>query len=1009
MKKTLLPLLGLLFICSAAKANVSPSSPLHFIENRGQLRGPDGNDVLFMLRGQQVQIFVGRNSLHYLFIKDETPALSKKEIPGNFSKEKTKATTYRLDMYLQDANSQARLVTGEANAYYEQHYTRNGDRIEAKTYDRITLENIYAGIDWVLYIQDGKLKYDFVVHPGGDASRIRMKYAGAENLSLDKNGSLKIKTQLGEVTEEKPYSYLRGNKKAIRSAFHVKGNEILFSLAPVSSKETIVIDPGLAWSSYYGGTEDDLGYDVDTDKEGNVFLTGYTKSYSDIDFNGFLNYYVGDKDAFLVKFDRKGTRLWATYYGDIGNDVAVGVSVDDAGNAYIAGYTESQTNISSNGHQNNYGGGSYDAFLVKFTGDGQRMWATYFGGDDLDVCEGLEADKFGNVYIAGTTISINVNIAYMGHQNNPGGDQDAYLAKFDSSGTLKWATYYGGLYEDRGTGVTIDAFGSVFLGGTTASEDSIGFNGYQSTYENNTDAFVVKFAADGTRQWGTYYGGEEFDMTLDIHCDGSNIYLTGLTQSTTKISSNGHQNTMSGYQDAYLVKFTSSGTREWATYYGGKLDEAGYGIATDIWNNVYLVGYSQSDTGIATAGGFQPTYARFFDGFLAKFNHKGERQWGTYYGGNGSEYFEGVEADNFGNVYASGLASSTNLASNGHQNVQNGMLDALLVKFYTSSVFVDSAKVVCDSLHVSFRKDDMAYGNQYIIQLSNAVGSFTSPASTFTINDSLPGMIHKSIMASGLQPSSMYSLRVISTAPVDTAYFIGNITVTGLPNTQLQLNGAAVFCEPGQVIISAATGTGYTYEWYEGANKLTDITSSITVNTSGTYKAKISDANGCSIFSDDAIITIWPKPAKPTITRNANVLDAGSGYMGYQWYINNAAMNNETQQTLTVTINATYKVEVEDVNGCRNESDPIVIANAGTGNISMYNFTAYPNPTAGEMTIETPVDISAGIYTLEGKLWKQLELKAGKNQLVLTELAAGVYMLKAHGELQFAPYKLIRY
>ena len=142
----------------------------------------------------------------------------------------------------------------------------------------------------------------------------------------------------------------------------------------------LVIDPSITWATYYGGTNYDQAYSTAVDGLGNIYITGYTQSTSSIASGGFQNTFGGANDAFLTKFDANGSRLWATYFGGTGSDIGQAVTVDGAGNVCLAGYTESTTGIASGGFQNTFGGGAYDAFLVKFNSSGSRIWGTYYGG-----------------------------------------------------------------------------------------------------------------------------------------------------------------------------------------------------------------------------------------------------------------------------------------------------------------------------------------------------------------------------------------------------------------------------------------------------------------------------------------------------------------------------------------------------------------------------------------------------------------------------------------------------
>jgi hypothetical protein len=211
--------------------------------------------------------------------------------------------------------------------------------------------------------------------------------------------------------------------------------------------------------------------------------------------------------------------------------------------------------------------------------------------------------------------------------------------------------------------------------------------------------FLVKFNSSGVRQWGTYYGGSgvEYGYSCPIDAAG-NVYLAGYTNTNTGtvIATAGAHQTVygGGTNDAFLVKFNSSGVRQWGTYYGGLGDDQTYPCRLDATGNAYLAGFTSSNTGtvIATAGVHQPTFGGgVYDAFLAKFNSIGIREWGTYYGGTGNDYWYGCATDATGNAYLAGRTASgtsTVIATPGaHQTIYNtGDMDAFLVKFKVDCV-----------------------------------------------------------------------------------------------------------------------------------------------------------------------------------------------------------------------------------------------------------------------------------------------------------------------------------
>lgn len=232
----------------------------------------------------------------------------------------------------------------------------------------------------------------------------------------------------------------------------------------------------------------------------------------------------------------------------------------------------------------------------------------------------------------------------------------------NSAAELDWASYYGGDDDDEAFGVATDAMGNVYVAGTTRSAVGIATAGaHQPALSNGRDAFLVKFAPDGTRLWGTYYGDDGDEFCTGIATDASgNVYLVGYTDSPTGMATAGaFQTALSSAEDAFIVKFNTNGMRQWASYYGGAQPDFGHAVACDPAGNVYLAGVTEGSTTLATAGAHDNTVNGMSDAFLAKFNAAGVRQWATYYGGAAREDEARVATDPAGNVYLVGSTEST--------------------------------------------------------------------------------------------------------------------------------------------------------------------------------------------------------------------------------------------------------------------------------------------------------------------------------------------------------------
>ncbi len=667
---------------SNAKNIAANSSNLFFIENKGQITDQHyqpRNDIQYALHAPGINIFIGNGGLHYQFSKTkikypDLPGKIKKELAeekevSTLNEDLATTETYRMDVELEGANMNAEVIASEPEAYYENYYLpgcpENGTL--AHTCNKITYKNIYKGIDWVIYLKNNKLEYEFVVGPTGNKKDIRLKYSGQSSLSINAEGSIIATTPMGTITEHAPVCY-SPDGTVIQSAYRLNNNVIDYE---TGKHRNIIIDPVLEWGTYYGPDSNNTTiYATTCDGSGNIYSSGltYAPTGTNVATTGsYQDVYGGGCDAFLVKFDSSGNRIWGTYYGGTGGDWGVGVAWDHGVNIYLAGVTQSSlTNIASAGAQQTvYGGGLEDGFVVRFNTAGVRLWGTYLGGTGAEIPGSVVCDLLGHVYIGGFTTGTN-NIATPGSfQPAKAGGYDDFLVQYDSMGVRQWGTYYGGNNSEFAGIACSDGY-YVYLSGYTSSPTGISTPGVQqAALGGGTDAFLAKFNSAGARDWGTYIGGSDAESMGGITCDNAGyIYVFGSTGSDTGIATPGSfQLTRGGMTDAFLVKFNPDlGRRIWGTYFGGPDAENTdmSRIVCDNLGNVYVTGFTASTSGITSAGAWQPAFAGGAqDAFLAKFNSIGHELWSTYYGGTMDDEARACAFDG-ANVYIAGYTNSNN-------------------------------------------------------------------------------------------------------------------------------------------------------------------------------------------------------------------------------------------------------------------------------------------------------------------------------------------------------------
>lgn len=986
---------------------VKNKGAIKFIENKGQVHDQNYKprpDVLYSTMAGNMIVHIKNNGVSYQLYRID----KFKEVEDPKTKEKRKEideqTIYRVDLNWLNANKNFTQSVDEAIPGYDNYYLEScpSGALNVKSYKGITLNNLYNGINLHYYEKNGQLKHDYIVAPKTDYKQIQIEVKGAE-VSVNKDGSLILTTRLGKVNESAPVVYQQ-NKK-LKSKWVVNRNVLAFEIENYDPNYELIIDPVTrVWGTYYGGAGDEYGCSIDNDASGNVYLTGGSSSNLGTIIATSGSHQTacsGAYDCFLAKFNSNGVRQWATYYGGTGIDNGSSCSTDNSGNIYMIGYTGSGTSTvmaSVGSHQPTYGGGVYDAFLVKFDNAGVRQWGTFYGGYGTDYGWSCSTDASGNIYLGGQTntdTSATIIATSGSHQSTNGGSFEAFLVKFDGSGVRQWGTYYGGAGFDYGWSCSTDTAGNIYLGGQTATTTGTviaTIGAHQPTFGGFTyDAYLVKFNSAGVRQWGTYYGDFGNDIGLSCNTDATgNVYLNGYTGSPTGISTNGaHQTNISGGSyDAFLVKFSGNGTRQWGTYYGGTGNDRGNTCSTDASGNVYLSGNTSTNTGtvIATTGAHQTVFAGGpYDAFLVKFNSTGVRQWGTYYGDTGDDEGHMCNTDGLGNVYLTGYTDSntgTAIASTGaHQSTYGGGThDAFFVKLtdcvaLTPQIVVNGT--VCLSATINFTTT--------ITGSASPTYSWSGP-NTFTSNLQNPSIVNASTVNTGVYTVTVSNGGCIETATAQVSVSVPTITVNsgsicpGNSFTIVPYGAITYTIQGGNSVVSPTANAGYTVIGTDATGCVSGaVTSSVTINSLPTISATSSSSLICG------------PPYQGTATINA------SGASTYTW--NTSATGSSISVTPSVT--TTYTVTGTNANGCTNSTTITQSVSACTDIneqlLTQQELIIFPNPNNGEFTIslnsiDEPAKVE--IYNNLGQIILIKHLTELNSKINMGEYANGVYILK---------------
>lgn len=643
------------------------ASEIRFLENKGQMMDMQRKavkNILFRSGAGGVDVYVTTSGLSYVFAKIDrhkyagTSARTNQTALRHKGNDSIAMQYCRADMQLTGADIRKENIvkedeSGNRTDYYYGDICPNGI-LNVHSYGKVTIKNIYPGIDWVLHGGKNGLKYDFIVHPGADPSQIKLKYKWTDKPQLQTDGSVKISTPMGNITEGRPVSYCNGEQ--VLSTYMIKDSEIHFNVSNYNSTQPLVIDPVLVWGTYYGDGSPSLNEVESMQEDGNsVWITGQTGSpnFPTLNPGGgayFQGTFPGDATLYLLQFSTAGVLKWATYYGGSGGDVSTSI-YSDKRNVWVTGYTESSDfplfNPGGGAYFQPSKGGNLAVFILQFDVTGVRKWATYYSGNSEEYGNSIQSDGT-HVWLTGETYSSNLPTLNPGggayFQPALAGGANVFIAEFNTTGVLQWATYYGGnslQYQEGGNSIYSDGE-NVWLTGFTSSTNFPTLNPgggayFQAGMTGASNSFIVKFNTAGMRKWATYYGGSGSDVGNSIYSNGGKIWVTGGAGSTDFPTLNPgrgtfFQGTNKALSNVFILEFDTTGVRKWATYYGGSNKSIAYSIQ-NVDNTVWVCGSTSFANDFPTLNSGCGYYENTTAGtFILQFDTVGVRKWATYYG-----------------------------------------------------------------------------------------------------------------------------------------------------------------------------------------------------------------------------------------------------------------------------------------------------------------------------------------------------------------------------------------
>jgi hypothetical protein len=573
------------------------------------------------------------------------------------------------------------------------------------TYEEIVYRDLWPGIDLAFRGENGELKYEFHLAPGADPRDIRLAYRGAERLAVSADGELLIHTEFGVLSDSRPVSYqeIAGARVPVASQYSLEGSSYGIVPGPYDSNRPLVIDPGLAYSTFLGGIQVDAGSGIAVDASGSAYVTGETLASNfpttigafDTTFNG------GNRDVIVTKLNPEGTALeYSTYLGGSAHDGGTAIAIDAAGNAYVTGATTSSNFPTTPGafdRSFNPTGGGFDAFVTKLDPTGSTLvYSTYLGGNPGQGGHGIAVDAAGNAYVTGDTASPNFPTTPGAFDTSYNGGVDAFVTKLNSTGSaLVYSTFLGGgaFSEDDGNWIAVDNAGAAYVTGFTFSSNFPTTPGafdrvLGSAINGTSDAFVTKLNAGGSSLvYSTFLGGNDFgDEGWGIAVDAAGAaYVTGITTDGTFPTTPGaFDTTLNSITDAFVTKFSADGSAlVYSTFLGGSSTDESFGITVDAAGAAFVTGRTSSSNFPTTPGAFDTTFNGNTDAFVTRLNEIGSTSlYSTYLGGNADEAATAIASDSSGSVYVTGGTSSNNfpITPGAFQPTIGGISDAFVAK-----------------------------------------------------------------------------------------------------------------------------------------------------------------------------------------------------------------------------------------------------------------------------------------------------------------------------------------
>ena len=479
---------------------------------------------------------------------------------------------------------------------------------------QVVYPGLYPGIDLAYYHSAQGLKYDWLVSAWADPSNIRELYE-------DVVGEMRVQVEL------------EGDGGLV---VNLAGGGKLDQASPVCMQETVVVT--CSYQLISNDHADLVGYD--------------------------LGYHDPSRPLVIDPL------IFSTYLG--GNDWEAGsdLVIDEHGYLYVTGHTGSRTFPTTPGAlERSHQGGSHDVFVTRLSADGSRLlYSTFIGGGDRDTARALALGPDGDLFVTGSTGSLDFPLTSGAHDRSLNGSSDGFVLRLDlDSGELVFATLLGGGdYEDIND-LAVDGQGYAFVTGITGSSDFPVAGADASGGDVRPDLFVSRLSPDGSElNLSTMIGGDDYESGMALDLDGTGTaWVAGRTRSadfpTTLWALDDSHN---GGDDGFILGVNLTGATTYSTLLGGAGDEAALALLAGPALDLYVAGSTDSGDFPTTPGALSRQLRGSSDGFVLRLAPgEAEPRFSTLIGGTGDEEVLCLLRDPQDQIIGAGHTDSHNFPS----------------------------------------------------------------------------------------------------------------------------------------------------------------------------------------------------------------------------------------------------------------------------------------------------------------------------------------------------------